>query len=105
MEDNQQISGQITPEQLEALKQQARELAVAQFYSQQQTASVEASVPNSRVPLAPQKSSERIVYIRRNLTVAELLLILLISCGIVTGLQAGWHFISNSLPRIEIKIK
>lgn len=104
MEDTQQLSGQITPEQLEALKQQARELAVAQVFSQQQP-QPEAPVPSSRVPEMKQGVPERVVYVRRNLTVAELLLIFLVSCGVVTGIQAGWGFVSNSLPRIEIKVK
>jgi hypothetical protein len=43
--------------------------------------------------------------LRRNLTVAELLLVFLISCGIVTGIQWGWSTISNVLPKIEIKVR
>jgi hypothetical protein len=43
--------------------------------------------------------------VRRNLTVAELLIVFVISCGIVTGLQAGWNLATNLIPRIEIKLK
>jgi hypothetical protein len=46
-----------------------------------------------------------VVYVRRNLTVAELILIVALSCGIVTVVQAGWNFVSSSLPRVEIKVK
>jgi hypothetical protein len=52
----------------------------------------------------PQQSP-RVVYVRRNLTVAELALVLLLSCGLVTGVQAAWNFASNVLPRLEIKVK
>lgn len=105
MEDNQQSFGQITPEQLEMFKQQAKEMAVAQFMAQQQSPKVDANISNSRVPEQNKEVSPRVIYVRRNLTVAELLLIFLISCGIVTGIQTGWNFISNTLPRIEIKVK
>ncbi|MBW2466419.1 MAG: hypothetical protein JRF02_03885 [Deltaproteobacteria bacterium] len=105
MEDNQQNSGRITPEQLEMFKQQAKEMAVAQFMGQQQSPKGDTNVSNSRVPEQNKEISPGVIYVRRNLTVAELLLILLISCGIVTGIQTGWNFISTTLPRIEIKVK
>jgi hypothetical protein len=84
---------QITPEQLEALKARARELAI------QQTLAEEGRVQRSPGP-QPQ-----IVYVRRNLTVAELLLVILLSCGIVTGIQVSWNFVSNLLPKIEIRVR
>jgi hypothetical protein len=45
------------------------------------------------------------VYVRRNLTVAELIVTIFLACGIVLGVQAGWNFSSKLLPRIEIKVK
>lgn len=109
MEENQQIPGQITPEQLETLKQQAREQAIAQFFAQKQTEQqaqeAPAVVTPSRVPATVPGQRQQVVYVRRNLTIAELLLILLVSCGIVTGIQAAWSFVSNNLPRIEVKVK
>ena len=109
MEENQQIPGQITPEQLQMLKQQAREQAIAQFFAQKQAeqpvSEVPGSVAPSRVPVTAPGQRQQVVYVRRNLTIAELLLILLVSCGIVTGIQAGWSFVSNNLPRIEVKVK
>lgn len=80
---------QISPEQLEEMKARARELAIQQTLMQQQS---------------PQQPP-RVVYVRRNLTVAELLLLILLACGLVTGVQAGWNFAANVLPRLEIKVK
>jgi hypothetical protein len=45
------------------------------------------------------------VYVKRPLTVAEIILMLALSCGIVFGVQLAVHFIANTLPRIEIKMK
>lgn len=81
----------LTPEMIEALKAQARQSAIKQVLEERAA---------SYQPPAPQ-----VVYLRRNLTVAELGLILLLSCGIVTGIQAAWNLGSNLLPRIEIKVK
>lgn len=82
--------GTITPEQLAAMKARAKELAIQQTLAQQ-----------AQTTVAPS----RVVYVRRNLTVAELLLLILLSCGIVTGIQWSWNTISNLLPRIEIKVR
>ena len=85
-----QMENQITPEQLEAMKARARELAIQQTIAQQ---------------AAVQQQQPRIIYLRRNLTVAEVLLVLLLSCGIVTGIQWTWNALSNVLPKIEIKVR
>ena len=82
--------GQITPEMLAQMKARAREIAIQQTIAQQ------AALPQQQ----PQ-----IVYLRRNLTVAEVLLVVLLSCGIVTGIQWGWNVLTNVLPRIEIKVR
>lgn len=84
------LEGQITPEQLAQLKARAREIAVQQTIAQQ------AALPQQQ----PQ-----IVYLRRNLTVAEVLLVILLSCGIVTGVQWTWNIVTNILPRVEIKVR
>lgn len=86
------LEPQITPDQLNELKARARELAIRQ-----------AMVERQVLPQQPQQP--QVVYVRRNLTVAELLLVLLLSCGIVTGIQWSWRAISNVLPRIEIKMQ
>ena len=82
--------GQITLEQLAEMKARARDLAIQQAFAQQ---------------AAQAQQAPKVVYLRRNLTVAELLIVLLISCGIVTGIQWSWNFVSNALPRIEIKVR
>jgi len=80
---------QISLEQLEEMKARAKELAIQQTMAQQQIA----------------QHPPQVVYVRRNLTVAELLLVFLLSCGLVTGVQAAWNFATNVLPRLEIKVK
>jgi hypothetical protein len=65
-----------------------------QVYQQQQ--------PQAAPPVGPPS---QIVYVKRPLTVAEILLLLLVSCGIVFGVQLGFNFAVNTLPRIEIKMK
>ena len=83
-------AGSISPDQLEEMKARAREAAIRMTIEQRQFS-------------APPQS--QVVYVRRNLTVAELLLILLLSCGLVTAVQAGWNFGTKFLPRLEIKVK
>ena len=83
------VPGTITLEQLEMMKARAREAAVRTAMEQRQQ----------------QVTAPQVVYVRRNLTVAELILVVLLSCGLVTAVQVGWNFAANMLPRIEIKIK
>jgi len=89
-----QMENQITPEQLAELKARARELAIQQTIAQQ------AAIQQQQPPQPPQ-----VIYLRRNLTVAEVLLVLLLSCGIVTGIQWTWNALANILPRVEIKVR
>jgi hypothetical protein len=84
------LEGQITPEQLAQLKARARELAIQQTIAQQQ---------------AIQSQPPQVIYVRRNLTVAEVLLVILLSCGIVTGIQWSWNIVTNVFPRVEIKVR
>jgi len=81
--------GQITPEMLAEMKARALELAIQQ------------TVPQQR----PMETQPQVLYVRRNLTVAELLLVLLLSCGIVTGIQGLWYLGTNLLPRLEIRVR
>jgi hypothetical protein len=83
-------------------------------YGRTTSASQPAGLPDSlavqqalaqQAQLMPPIQQPQVVYVRRNLTVAELLLVLLLSCGIVTGIQWTWNIISNVLPRIEIKAR
>jgi hypothetical protein len=108
--DQQGLSGQITPEQLEQIKARAREAAILQTYAQQQKPAVyeigEPLPPGNYIPIPSiQPPAPKIVYVRRSLTVAEILLILLLSCGTVLGVQMGGNFVMNNFPRIEIKMK
>jgi hypothetical protein len=102
------IPGGITPELLEQMKARAREEAIRMTILQQQAAAqeqVEYPTAQAEVPSRFQIPQQQVVYVRRNLTVAELILVFAISCGLVTGLQAAWNFASNNLPRIEIKAR
>ena len=91
----------ITPEQLEQLKARAREEAIMQAYQQQRQQQTQT------MPMGPPPgaSGQQIVYVKRRLTVAEIILMLALSCGIVFGTQLGVNFAANILPRIEIKMK
>jgi hypothetical protein len=55
-------------------------------------------------PVAPiPQVTEQVRVIRRNLTLAELILIFAIATGSVLGVQAIWAFTTDLLPRIEIR--
>tara|TARA_R100000657_G_scaffold4862_3_gene3196 strand:+ start:1200 stop:1487 length:288 start_codon:yes stop_codon:yes gene_type:complete len=81
---------QITPEQLAQMKARARELAIQQTLAQ----NITNKPPNPQV-----------IYVRRNLTIAEIVLLLMVSCLLVTGVQFGWRVATDFLPRVEIKVK
>jgi hypothetical protein len=78
----------------------AREEAIRITMEQRQA----APAPQLQVPADFQRPPQ-VVYVRRNLTLAELLLTIFLACGIVLGVQTGWHFGSKLLQRIEIKVK
>lgn len=86
---NMPIPGSISPEQLAEMKARAREMAVQQALASQ----------------AQMQPTQQVVYVRRNLTIAELLFVFLISCGIVAGIQGVWYCATNILPRIEVKMR
>ena len=92
-----QQSQGISPEQLAEMKARAREQAIRMM--QQQPPGPEGYLR------APEALEPRIVYVRRNLTVAEILVIAVISCTIVGGIQGVWGFASNYLPQIEVRVK
>ena len=90
----------ITPEMLEQMKVRAREEAIRTAMLQRQ---FNASTPLEKsTAFQPQP---QVVYVRRNLTVAELIVTIFLACGIVLGVQTGWNLGTKLLPRIEIKIK
>jgi len=90
--EQQPVQPSITAEQLQEMKRMALENAIRQNQAMQQQTPVFNREPE-------------VVYVRRNLTIAELLLIIALSCGIVTGIQAAWNFTTDILPRIEIRQK
>jgi len=82
-----QPPNQITVEQLQRMKEMARQQAIQQVVGQKQI-----------------EQPQQIIYVRRNLTVAEVIAVFVISCGLVFGIQASWNFATNVLPKIEIKV-
>ena len=103
-----QQSQGISPEQLAEMKVRAREQAIRMM--QQQPSGPEGYL---RAPVVlpggymymPEAPEPKIVYVRRNLTVAEILVIAVISCTVVGGIQGVWGFASNYLPQIEVRVK
>ena len=90
--EQQSAQPSITAEQLQEMKRMALENAIRQQQAMQQQTPVLNREPE-------------VVYVRRNLTIAELLLVIALACGIVTGIQAAWNFTTDLLPRIEIREK
>lgn len=90
--EQQPVQPSITVEQLQEMKRMALENAIHQQQARQQ-----------QVPVLNREPE--IVYVRRNLTIAELLLVIALACGIVTGVQFAWNFATNILPRIEVRVK
>lgn len=88
----------ISLEALEQMKARAREEAIR--ITMEQRSKVPAFIPQP-----PQAPAANVVYIRRNLTIAELLLTLLLACGLVTGTQLIWKAASSFVPHIEVKVK
>jgi len=87
---------QITLEQLEQMKAIAREAAIRQTLEQRQ------AVPPQIGVVPPQP---KVVYVRRNLTVAEVILVFFLAATAVVGVQSIWGLVANHLPRIEVKVK
>ena len=109
------------PENLESLKARARELAMQQAIASrgmQIPNNLLASPPMPKPPQAPARPQPaptpnyqapapqpNVVYLRRNLTIAEILIILALSTGILAGVQFAWSFSTDILSRIEIREK
>ena len=107
---NPPIPGGITPELLAQMNSNAREEAIRMTILQQQAAAQEQTEYPTGQPEIPSRfqypnAQPQFVYVRRNLTVAELIVVFTIACGLVTGIQTSWNFVSNHLPRIEIKAR
>lgn len=72
---------------------------------QQVTSKRPAAAPQTVQPVNQTAPQPNIVYLRRNLTIAELAVVFLIAITGVIGVQAGIGFVSDILPRIEIRDK
>ena len=91
------------------MREAALQQAIQQVTTQRSagTPSVQAPPPQPSTvqptPLQQQPESERVVYVRRNLTLAELIIVFALSIGIVSGVQFVWQVATDILPRIEIR--
>ena len=92
----------VTFENIESLKEEARRRAIMQAMQERQNQNPQTPPQTQYRPPAPQP---QVVYVRRNLTVAEVGLMLLISVGILAGIQFTWNFSTDILSRIEIREK
>jgi hypothetical protein len=91
-----------------AMRQAALQQAIEQVTSQRAPEAPPAPVqpPQPAPAVVPQPQPEpQVVYVRRNLTLAELAIVFLLSIGMVTGGQFIWNFATDILPRIEIRDK
>ena len=103
----------ISPENLEALKAEARRRAIADAMRDRQEAPPQPVAPMPRPMMPPPQPQyqpapipePQVVYVRRNMTVAEVGLTLLLAVGILAGVQLTWNFTTDILSRIEIREK
>lgn len=118
------------PDNIEALKARARDLAMQQAIAArglQPPVKPMAAAPIPQPPQAPVRPQPprpepaqqplpkqnyqppvpqpNVVYLRRNLTIAEILIILALSTGILAGVQFAWGVSTDILSRIEIREK
>lgn len=91
--------------------QEMRRLALEQAI-QQVTQQPAPQAPVPQAPPAVQPSAQpyvepdvKTVYVRRNLTLAEILVVFALASGVVLGVQGLWSFTTDLLPRIEIREK
>lgn len=87
--------------------QEMRRIALEQAIQQVTQQPQPAPQPEPQPQLQQQyvQPEQQVVYVRRNLTLAELVLVFAISCGLVLGVQGLWSFATDVLPRIEIREK
>ena len=98
----------------QAMREAALQQAIEQVATKRQNFPQQSTPPQSmpaQQPLAtpPQPvatpAQPKVVYVRRNLTIAEIMVVLALSCGLVTGVQFTWNAASDILSRIEIRDK
>ena len=71
-------------------------------YTPEEIAYMKAQAMNEAVKRAAPPQT-RVIYQKRNLTVAEWLVTLLFATGIVAGIQGVWYVATDILPRVEIR--
>ena len=97
----------------QAMREQALQDAIAQVTQRQATGEppqqfVQAPVPQAAPPTQPLVQTQvepQVVYVKRNLTLAEIIIVFAITTGCVLGIQGIWTLATDILPRIEIKDK
>ena len=93
----------------QAMRNDALAQAIEQVTGQRPTEPPAVQYPAQQQlvqPNPPQPRPEsKVVYVRRNLTLAELIIVFALSIGIVTGVQIVWQVATDILPRIEIRDK
>jgi hypothetical protein len=96
-----------------AMREQALQDAIAQVTQRQATGEppqqfvqappVQPAPPTQ--PLVQTQVEPQVVYVKRNLTLAEIIIVFAITTGCVLGIQGIWTVATDILPRIEIKDK
>lgn len=97
----------------QAMREQALQDAIAQVTQRQTTGEtsqqfVQAPVPQPAPPPQPlvqTQAEPQVVYVKRNLTLAEIIIVFALVTGCVLGVQSIWTLATDILPRIEIKDK
>ena len=97
----------------QAMREQALQDAIAQVTQRQATGEppqqfVQAPVLQAAPPTQPlvqTQAEPQVVYVKRNLTLAEIIIVFAITTGCVLGIQGIWTLATDILPRIEIKDK
>ena len=112
--DFQAMREQALQQAIEQVKGQRMELSMdgSQYVPQKQpdNAPRYEAVPPARPPqpIPPQPLAQvepQVVYVKRNLTLAEIIIVFAITTGCVLGIQGIWTLATDILPRIEIKDK
>lgn len=97
----------------QAMREQALQDAIAQVTQRQATGEppqqfVQAPPVQPAPPIQPLIQTQvepQVVYVKRNLTIAEIIIVFAITTGCVLGIQGIWTLATDILPRIEIKDK
>lgn len=84
------------------MKAMAREAAIRQA-ARESVNQLQKGVAPPQIGVVPPQP--KVVYVRRNLTVAEVILLFLLATTTVVGFQSVWGLVANHLPRIEVKVK